>query len=192
MIRGGDRTQLSESVWASIRNKGPLLVLAGSRSLSTRGQDDDDMHGIRKGRSFRVVSCIETSKIKLIQLVDPMIGKMQSKWDGPFSAGSTEWTPSLREAAAKVTIDGGFWMPFSDFIVLFDNMWTCTVPCTNQQMRMNESILAFAGAIPPPTTCAQTCFRGFAPAQHGQKFENVHSATRAPAFVFFGCMLLCF
>ena len=148
MIRGGDKTQLSESVWASIRNKGPLLVLAGSRSVSTKSQDDDDMHGIRKGRSFRVVSCIETSKIKLMQLVDPMIGKVQSKWDGPFSAESKEWTPSLREAAAKVTIDGGFWMSFSDFIVLFDNMWTCTVPCTNQQMRMNESILAFAGATP--------------------------------------------
>lgn len=151
-LRGGDKAKLVESVWTSIRCKGGLLVLAGSRSLSSPA-GSADMKGIPMGRCFTVVSCLETRQIKLIQLVDPMVGKMQCEWTGAYSSSSSLWTPELTRAAENITIEDGFWMPFTDFITLFDLIGTCTVPSTAQQTRINTSLLAFSGLF----LCAFIC-----------------------------------
>ena len=143
-LRGADKSnRFVDAVWASIKARGSLLVIACSRSVANEGASP--MHGIPMGRCFTVAGAVESGCVKLIQLVDPMVSRLQSEWVGPYSASSDTWTPELRRATAKVAVEGGFWMSFGDFVGVFGTLETCTALCTAQEGRINTSLKEFSG-----------------------------------------------
>jgi hypothetical protein len=80
----------------------------------------------RIGRAYCILNVIEFEGHRLVSLYNPWGWDESTKWKGPWSDDSAEWTPKYKRALHYTNSDSGvFWMAFEDFVRNFDSVGYC-------------------------------------------------------------------
>ncbi|TGO63012.1 hypothetical protein BOTNAR_0106g00080 [Botryotinia narcissicola] len=129
-LTGGVTTQF---LTANILNKdsfwtGGLLKVGKDLIFNTGTRDYDHpdpyqlgRQGIEDDHAYSVLRAVEYQGNRLCLVKNPW---GETEWNGPWSDGSKEWTPeALHALNHKFGNEGIFWMPYEDFLDLYDEIW---------------------------------------------------------------------
>lgn len=137
-----DRVLSTGRLWEELIevNKGFLF---SASSPGSYGDDSDARRGLALSHAYSIIKAVEVDdedkkrKLRLVLIRNPW-GKRANaamgEWTGPWSDGSSEWTPYWMEKLGhKFGDDGLFWMLYEDLLKrfdlldrtrLFDHNWT--------------------------------------------------------------------
>ncbi|KAF1325405.1 Calpain-like protein, partial [Globisporangium splendens] len=80
----------------------------------------DQVRGIITNHAYSVLKAVEVNGKRLVQVRNPW---GESEWTGPWSDGSTEWTPEwMTLLDHRFGDDGAFWMSYEDFLKVFTDL----------------------------------------------------------------------
>ena len=121
------RAMDSDFVWQRLLEYDQMnYLLAASIVCYTPDSQRED--GLVPGHAYSLLSAAQFDTYRLVKLRNPH-GKgtrgSPTEWNGQWSDKSPEWQlfPSIaRQAGHTVLNDGIFWMPFEDFVKIFDKI----------------------------------------------------------------------
>jgi calpain family cysteine protease len=98
-----------------------FLIGAGTREYGHPDPYQRGRQGIEDGHAYSVLRAVSYRDERLLMIKNPW-GKVE--WTGPWSDGSKEWTAqALEDLDYKFGNEGIFWMPYSDFLERFVQVW---------------------------------------------------------------------
>ncbi|RAR11821.1 cysteine proteinase [Stemphylium lycopersici] len=125
-----NRVLSKEKLWKELLQVGQkFLFSASSPSSGAYGDDADARRGLALSHAYSVLKAVEDqdqdgNKVRLVQIRNPW-GRRENarigEWTGPWSDGSSEWTPYwLEKLDYKFGDDGLFWMSYDEILKRFD------------------------------------------------------------------------
>jgi hypothetical protein len=98
-----------------------FLIGAGTREYRHPDPYQQGRQGIEDGHAYSVLRAVTYNDERLVMVKNPW-GKVE--WTGPWSDGSKEWSDqALEDLGYKFGNEGIFWMPYSDFLERFVQLW---------------------------------------------------------------------
>lgn len=98
-----------------------FLIGAGTREYRHPDPYQEGRQGIEDGHAYSVLRAVTYDGERLVMVKNPW-GKVE--WTGPWSDGSKEWSEqALHDLGYKFGNEGIFWMPYSDFLERFVQLW---------------------------------------------------------------------
>ncbi|KAF1940561.1 cysteine proteinase [Clathrospora elynae] len=123
-----DRVLSKERLWKELLQINKQFLFSAS-SPGSYGDDSDARRGLALSHAYSVLKAVdaqgEDSKNHRLVLIRNPWGKRANaamgEWTGPWSDGSSEWTPYwMKKLDHKFGDDGLFWMSYEDMLKRFD------------------------------------------------------------------------
>ncbi|XPS78438.1 hypothetical protein M3J09_010451 [Ascochyta lentis] len=147
-----------ERLWKELKQVNTDFLFSAS-SPGVYGDDSDARRGLALNHAYSVIKAVDvtsednTTKHRLVLIRNPW-GKRANaamgEWTGPWSDGSSEWTPYWMERLKhKFGDDGLFWMSYEDLLKrfdllhrtrLFDSTWTVVQNWTSVSVAWSQDI----------------------------------------------------
>lgn len=113
-----DNIMDKDRFWLELQSVNQEFLYAFSR-LKGGSEERNEETGILSRHAYSLIDAVEAKGKRLVKIRNPW---GNSEWLGPWSDGSSEWTPEWMQILNhRFGDDGAFWMTLEDCITVFDS-----------------------------------------------------------------------